>query len=96
VFNLIWDGINWKKRLLVEVFFKGVHLKCEKKPIHIIHFIGYLSAKYLPLFFQLIPYINIQTHHSIKTAYKLVLGISYRIILFKKMFCCAIEMKLGC
>ena len=36
--------------LLVEVFFKGVHLECEKKPIHIIHFIGYLSAKYLPLF----------------------------------------------
>jgi hypothetical protein len=31
--------------LLVEVFFKGVHLECEKKPIHIIHFIGYLSAK---------------------------------------------------
>ena len=41
--------------LLVEVFFKGVHLECEKKPIHIIHFIGYLSAKYLPPFFQLIP-----------------------------------------
>jgi hypothetical protein len=35
--------------LLVEVFFKGVHLECEKKPIHIIHFIGYLSAKYLPI-----------------------------------------------
>ena len=35
--------------LLVEVFFKGVHLECEKNPIHIIHFIGYLSAKYLPL-----------------------------------------------
>ena len=41
--------------LLVEVFFNGVHLECEKKPIHIIHFIDYLSAKYLPLFFQLIP-----------------------------------------
>ena len=41
--------------LLVEVFFKGVHLECEKNPIHIIHFIGYLSAKYLPAFFQLIP-----------------------------------------
>ena len=41
--------------LLVEVFFKGVHLECEKKPIYIIHFIGYLSAKYLPAFFQLIP-----------------------------------------
>jgi hypothetical protein len=39
--------------LLVEVFFKGVHLECEKKPI--IHFIGYLSAKYLPPLFQLIP-----------------------------------------
>jgi hypothetical protein len=37
--------------LLVEVFFKGVHLECEKKPIHIIHFIGYLSAKYLPPFY---------------------------------------------
>jgi hypothetical protein len=36
--------------LLVEVFFKGVHLECEKNPIHIIHFISYLSAKYLPLF----------------------------------------------
>ena len=36
--------------LLVEVFFKGVHLECEKNPIHIIHFIGYLSAKYLLLF----------------------------------------------
>ena len=35
-----------------EVFFKGVHLECEKNPIHIIHFIGYLSAKYLPLFFN--------------------------------------------
>ena len=35
--------------LLVEVFFKG------KKPIHIIHFIGYLSAKYLPPCLQLIP-----------------------------------------
>ena len=41
--------------LLVEVFFNGVHLECEKKPIHLIHFIGYLSAKYLPPFFQLIP-----------------------------------------
>ena len=41
--------------LLVEVFFKEVHLECEKKPIHIIHFIGYLSAKYLPPFFKLIP-----------------------------------------
>jgi hypothetical protein len=41
--------------LLVEVFFKGVHLESEKKPIHIIYFIGYLSAKYLPPFFQLIP-----------------------------------------
>ena len=30
-----------------------------------------------------------------KTAYKLVPGIFYRIILFKKMFCCAMEMKLG-
>ena len=40
--------------LLVEVFFKGVHLECEKKPIHTIHFIRYLSAKYLPPFFQLI------------------------------------------
>jgi hypothetical protein len=35
--------------------FKGVHLECENKPIPIIHFIGYLSAKYLPPFFQLIP-----------------------------------------
>ena len=43
--------------LLVEVFFKGVHLECEKTPIHIIHFIGYLSAKYLPLFpINLIPH----------------------------------------
>jgi hypothetical protein len=40
--------------------------------------------------------INIQTHHSIKTAYKLVPGIFYRIILLKKMLCCAMEMKLGC
>ena len=40
--------------LLAEVFFKGVHLECEKKPIHTIHFIRYLSAKYLPPFFQLI------------------------------------------
>jgi hypothetical protein len=39
---------------LVEVFFKGVHLECEKKPIHIIHFIRYLSEKYLSPFFQLI------------------------------------------
>ena len=37
-----------------------------------------------------------QTHHSITTAYKLVPGIFNRIILFKKMFCCAMEMKLGC
>ena len=37
-----------------------------------------------------------QTHHSIKTAYKLVPGIFYRIILLKKMLCCAMEMKLGC
>ena len=41
--------------LLVEVFLNGVHLQCGKKPIHIIHFIGYLSAKYLPPFLQLIP-----------------------------------------
>ena len=41
--------------LLVEVFFKGLHLECEKNHIHIIHFIGYLSAKYLLPFFQLIP-----------------------------------------
>jgi hypothetical protein len=68
--------------LLVEVFFRGVHLKCEKNPIHIIHFIGYN--------------INIQTHHSINTAYKLVPGIFYWIILLKKMLCCAMEMKLGC
>jgi hypothetical protein len=40
--------------------------------------------------------INIQTHHSIKTAYKLVPGIFYRIILLKKMPCCTMEMKLGC
>jgi hypothetical protein len=31
-----------------------------------------------------------------KTAYKLVPGIFYGIILFKKLFCCAMEMKLGC
>jgi hypothetical protein len=35
--------------------FNGVHLECEKKPIHIIHFIGYLSAKYLPPFFPINP-----------------------------------------
>jgi hypothetical protein len=85
--------------LLVEVFFKGVHLKCEKNPIHIIHFIGYLSGavigdRFIYIFFVLD--INIQTHHSIKTAYKLVPGIFYRIILLKKMLCCAMEMKLGC
>ena len=39
--------------LLVEVFFEGVHLEFEKKPIHIyypfwiIHFIGCVSAKYV-------------------------------------------------
>ena len=37
-----------------------------------------------------------QTHHSIKTACKLVPGIFYRIFLFKKMLCCAMLMKLGC
>ena len=37
-----------------------------------------------------------QTHHSITTAYKLVPGIFHRIILLKKMLCCAMEMKLGC
>jgi hypothetical protein len=40
--------------------------------------------------------INMQTHHSITTAYKLVPGIFHRIILLKKMLCCAMEMKLGC
>ena len=37
-----------------------------------------------------------QTHHSIKTACKLVPGIFYGIILLKKMLCCAMLMKLGC
>ena len=52
--NYLYLGVHaWL--LLVEVFFNGVHLECEIKPIHIIHFIGYLSAKYLPPFFPINP-----------------------------------------
>jgi hypothetical protein len=32
--------------LLVEVFFRGVHLECEKNPIHIIHFISALGLEF--------------------------------------------------
>ena len=40
--------------LLVEVFFKGVHLECEKTPIYNSFYRLFVSKIFIP-FFQLIP-----------------------------------------